>query len=75
MLKRGGNDDVVVLTLRLEAPEASTRDGNGEAAQRWTFNLSICRETIVKLSPCEGIDARRAIEQAEKVSRWAAYAP
>src|SRR5580692_2196719 len=38
MLKRGGNDDVVVLTLRLEAPEANVRDANGEAAHRWTFN-------------------------------------
>lgn len=38
MLKRGGNDDVVVLTLRLEAPEANVRDGNGEGAQRWSFD-------------------------------------
>jgi PAS domain S-box-containing protein len=38
MLKRGGNDDVVVLALRLEAPEANVRDGNGEDAQRWIFD-------------------------------------
>jgi anti-sigma regulatory factor (Ser/Thr protein kinase) len=38
MLKRGGNDDVVVLTLQLEAPEANVHDGNGEGAQRWTFD-------------------------------------
>ena len=38
MLKRGGNDDVVVLTLQLEAPEANVRDGNGEGAQRWAFD-------------------------------------
>jgi anti-sigma regulatory factor (Ser/Thr protein kinase) len=38
MLKRGGNDDVVVLTLRLEAPEGNVHDGNDEGAQRWTFD-------------------------------------
>ncbi|HLY01856.1 MAG TPA: SpoIIE family protein phosphatase [Candidatus Cybelea sp.] len=38
MLKRGGNDDVVVLTLRLEEHELDLRDGNGEGAQRWTFD-------------------------------------
>ncbi|MFY9738913.1 MAG: SpoIIE family protein phosphatase [Candidatus Cybelea sp.] len=40
MLKRGGNDDVVVLTLRLETPEANAHDGNGEGTQRWTFESS-----------------------------------
>jgi len=38
MLKRGGNDDVVVLTLRLEAPAANVLDGDGEGAQWWTFD-------------------------------------
>jgi anti-sigma regulatory factor (Ser/Thr protein kinase) len=38
MLKRGGNDDVVVLTLRLAAPDANVHDGNGEGTQRWTFD-------------------------------------
>jgi PAS domain S-box-containing protein len=40
MLKRGGNDDVVVLTLRLDAPEANVHDGNDERAQRWTLDSS-----------------------------------
>ena len=43
MLKRGGNDDVVVLTVRLEAPEANVRDGNGEGAQGWTFDSNDIR--------------------------------
>jgi anti-sigma regulatory factor (Ser/Thr protein kinase) len=38
MLKRGVNDDVVVLALRLEAPETDAYDGNGEGARRWTFD-------------------------------------
>ncbi len=37
MLKRGGNDDVVVLALRLEAAEADRHEGNGEGSKRWAF--------------------------------------
>jgi PAS domain S-box-containing protein len=40
MLKRGGNDDVVVLALRVEAPETNVNDGDGEGVQRWTFDSS-----------------------------------
>ena len=38
LLKRGGNDDVVVLTLQLEAPETDVDDANGEGARRWIFD-------------------------------------
>jgi GAF domain-containing protein/anti-sigma regulatory factor (Ser/Thr protein kinase) len=38
MLKRGGNDDVVVLTLRLESLEANVHDGDGEGGQQWSFD-------------------------------------
>lgn len=37
VLKRGGNDDAVVLTLLLDEPPAATA-GNGEATLRWTFD-------------------------------------
>lgn len=40
MLKRGANDDVVVLTLRLEAAQANVRDSNGDGTQRWAFESS-----------------------------------
>jgi anti-sigma regulatory factor (Ser/Thr protein kinase) len=43
LLKRGGNDDVVVLTLRLDAPEVSLNDGDGESAQRWIFDSEDAR--------------------------------
>jgi len=38
LLKRGGNDDVVVLTLQLEAPQADDDDASGEDARRWAFD-------------------------------------
>ena len=38
MLKRGGNDDVVVLALQVEAPERNVSDGDSEGVQRWTFD-------------------------------------
>jgi anti-sigma regulatory factor (Ser/Thr protein kinase) len=40
MLKRGGNDDVVVLALQVEAPETNVNDGDGEGVQRWAFDSS-----------------------------------
>ncbi len=43
LLKRGGNDDVVVLTLQLEATQADVDDANGEGAQRWTFESNDAR--------------------------------
>jgi anti-sigma regulatory factor (Ser/Thr protein kinase) len=42
LLKRGGNDDVVVLTLQLE-PEADVDDANGDGAKRWTFDSKDAR--------------------------------
>ena len=39
MLKRGGKDDVVVLTLRVDAKEnAAARGRNEERMLRWAFN-------------------------------------
>lgn len=41
VLKRGGKDDVVVLTLRLDAKEnAVARGRNNERMLRWAFNTS-----------------------------------
>jgi PAS domain S-box-containing protein len=38
VLKRGGNDDAVVLTLRLD--ERETTDGNGYVTRRWAFDAN-----------------------------------
>ncbi|HMF27676.1 MAG TPA: SpoIIE family protein phosphatase [Candidatus Cybelea sp.] len=39
VLKRGGNDDAVVLTLRLDEPAAATA-GGGDATLRWAFDTN-----------------------------------
>ncbi|HYL27409.1 MAG TPA: SpoIIE family protein phosphatase [Candidatus Nitrosotalea sp.] len=44
VLRRGVNDDVVVLTLRLEAPVALAADGgDGAGARRWAFDTANAR--------------------------------
>ena len=73
LLRRGGDDDVVVLTLRLEAQvELAVDGGNGDDAQRWAFNTDnarlarTARHSFVKALRAAGVRERQ-LDAAEHV--------